>query len=439
MKAAARGVWRSAHVLQCRPGIRSWIAATGRAFASGASAPRAVPSVTAFACSAAGAGVLWAAADTKPALAEEDKGNRDGKDGSIRGDIVKDAVTEAYENRIRAFSAPEKVFALFASKVHDGEAHMTPHDFLRALHPKRAGAAKSSPRQRAAAKRLFQLVDLNGDGLISFHEYLFFMTMLSLPPSRFKVAFDMFDVDGSGALDQQEFADMMEVLKAKSIIGGASRADVVSTSNKVKGAKAKRAEKDKVKYPVLFGPRGTRALTSSRFASYLEQLQQDLVTLEFESFAPEAQTDSISAADFAASLVSHVYPKQYRDYMKRIALIENTERVSYADFVAFERMLSHLDDIALAIDTFSAAKGGFGKEHLLHAAKVVAGVKLDPKLVDVIYLVFDSDKSGTLENDEFLSVMQLRRFRGASRRRSIDVSAFLGCCRTCFADNLILA
>lgn len=198
MKAAARGVWRAAHALQCRPGIRSWIAATGRAFASGASVPRAVPSVTAFACSAAGAGVLWLAAAI-PALAEEDKGNRGDKDGSIRGDIVRDAVTEAYENRIRAFSAPEKVFALFASKVHDGDAHMTSHDFLRALHPKRAGAAKSSPRQRAAAKRLFQLVDLNGDGLISFHEYLFFMTMLSLPPSRFTVAFDMFDVDGSGS------------------------------------------------------------------------------------------------------------------------------------------------------------------------------------------------------------------------------------------------
>jgi hypothetical protein len=101
-------------------------------------------------------------------------------------------------------------------------------------------------------------VDLNGDGLISFSEYIFFMTMLSLPSTRVKVqaprakqtlrartlqihththrcdldgnghppvdthmhvsscshtqvAFDMFDLDGNGHLDQKEFATMIEV------------------------------------------------------------------------------------------------------------------------------------------------------------------------------------------------------------------------------------
>jgi Ca2+-binding EF-hand superfamily protein len=38
-------------------------------------------------------------------------------------------------------------------------------------------------------------------------------------------------------------------------------------------------------------------------------------------------------------------------------------------------------------------------------------------MVDIIFDVFDSDKSGTLENDEFISVMQVRRFHGAGRRR----------------------
>jgi hypothetical protein len=38
-------------------------------------------------------------------------------------------------------------------------------------------------------------------------------------------------------------------------------------------------------------------------------------------------------------------------------------------------------------------------------------------MVDIIFDVFDNDKSGTLENDEFISVMQVRRFHGAGRRR----------------------
>ena len=40
-------------------------------------------------------------------------------------------------------------------------------------------------------------------------------------------------------------------------------------------------------------------------------------------------------------------------------------------------MLGALDEIEIAINTFSDAhKGQFAKEHLLHASKVVAGVQV---------------------------------------------------------------
>lgn len=399
--------WGAAHP------CRGWSSAVpSRALSSG-HRPFSLPTSSAAIAgvgSALGAGFLWAST-MKPALAEEE-GGKSSKDIDDAG--VKSRVTEAYENRIRAFSAPEKVFALFASTHKNGEAQMNPQDFLRSLNPTRS-TGKSSRRQQQAAKRLFQLVDLDGDGLISYHEYIFFMTMLSLPPSRFKVAFEMFDLDSSGSLDQKEFSSMIEVLKSNSTMGQSSRSDVVAASNQVKGTKSKAAQAGKGKYPVLFGKNGTKMLTYSRFASFLQQLQEDLVTLEFESFGPV--DDSIAAADFATSLVSHVYPRQYKAYMKRIELIDPAHRVSYDDFIKFERMLSHLEDIEIAINTFSAAKGGFRKEHLLHASKVVAGVQLDPGLVDVIFEVFDEDRSGTLENGEFIAVMNIRRFHGASRRR----------------------
>lgn len=409
-----------------------WFATSGRAFSSAQAPTGSSAAIFAGVGSALGAGFLWAATN-KPALTEEEgKGKRGAKDE----DGIKSSVTEAYENRIRAFSSPEKVFQLFATAQKDGEAHMHPTDFIRSLHPTR-NKGEASKRQVAAEKRLFQLVDLNGDGLISYHEYIFFMTMLSLPPSRFKVAFEMFDLDGNGSLDQKEFASMIGVLKAKSAMGASSHSSAVSSSNKVKTAKSKEAQTKISRYPVLFGLRGTKTLAYSRFSGFLEQLQADLVTLEFESFGPVEE--SITAADFATSLVSHVYPNQYKGYMKRIKLIDESTRVTYQQFLSFEKILANLDDIAHAINHFSAAHGGFGKEHLVHAAKVVAGVKLDAELVDIIFDVFDSDKSGTLENDEFISVMQVRRFHGTSRRRTLDVGAFMGCCRNCFVDNLTLS
>ena len=43
--------------------------------------------------------------------------------------------------------------------------------------------------------------DTDGDGLISYGEYVFFLTLLSIPTHDFAVAFRMFDDDGNGAPD----------------------------------------------------------------------------------------------------------------------------------------------------------------------------------------------------------------------------------------------
>ena len=53
------------------------------------------------------------------------------------------------------------------------------------------------------------LADTDGDGLISYQEYLFFLSLLGTPPSHFQIAFQMFDSDRSGVLDLAEFQRMM--------------------------------------------------------------------------------------------------------------------------------------------------------------------------------------------------------------------------------------
>ncbi|CAN0213639.1 unnamed protein product, partial [Phaeothamnion confervicola] len=55
-------------------------------------------------------------------------------------------VIGSYENRIRNFSAPERVFEFFASVTTEDGTFMTPEDFVRALTPfqQRAGAEVGS-------------------------------------------------------------------------------------------------------------------------------------------------------------------------------------------------------------------------------------------------------------------------------------------------------
>ncbi|KAG8375818.1 hypothetical protein BUALT_Bualt10G0139900 [Buddleja alternifolia] len=116
-----------------------------------------------------------------------------------------------YERRIRMRSPPEKVFEYFASvRANDGEIFMTPADLMRALvpvfppsesHLVRDGylrGERSPGELRCAPSQFFMLFDTNSDGLISFKEYLFFVTLLSIPETSFSVAFKMFDIDCDG-------------------------------------------------------------------------------------------------------------------------------------------------------------------------------------------------------------------------------------------------
>ena len=57
----------------------------------------------------------------------------------------------------------------------------------------------------------FKLVDMDKDGLISQAEYVLFSTLLSIPENRIEIAFKMFDLDGSGAIERDEFNKLFEV------------------------------------------------------------------------------------------------------------------------------------------------------------------------------------------------------------------------------------
>jgi hypothetical protein len=47
----------------------------------------------------------------------------------------KEGMLGSYENRIRSFSPPERVFEFFASVTESGKSYMTPGDFARAVTP----------------------------------------------------------------------------------------------------------------------------------------------------------------------------------------------------------------------------------------------------------------------------------------------------------------
>ncbi|KAJ6857458.1 Calcium-binding EF hand family protein [Populus alba x Populus x berolinensis] len=154
---------------------------------------------------------------------------------SIVPDSYRRRVFFNYEKRIRLQSPPEKVFEYFASKKPDGEVLMTPADLMRAVVPVFPPSESNRVREgflrgetvpgelHCAPSRFFMLFDTNSDGLISFSEYIFFVTLLSIPESSFSVAFKMFDLDNNGQIDGEEFKKVMALMRAQNRQGPSHR------------------------------------------------------------------------------------------------------------------------------------------------------------------------------------------------------------------------
>lgn len=62
------------------------------------------------------------------------------------------------------------------------------------------------------------MADTDGDGVINFTEYSFFMTLLSCTPRQFEISFKMFDIDGNGSVSLEEFLTILSANGADKVI-----------------------------------------------------------------------------------------------------------------------------------------------------------------------------------------------------------------------------
>lgn len=91
-----------------------------------------------------------------------------------------DRIRGSYENKVRFFSSPEKVFEVFShTKTESGELRMSYADFLHALTPYTHGELThcSEKYLEQNNEKIKHVIDYDGDGSISFPEFIFFLTI----------------------------------------------------------------------------------------------------------------------------------------------------------------------------------------------------------------------------------------------------------------------
>ena len=328
-----------------------------------------------------------------------------------------------YEKRLRVHSPPEKVFEYFSSvKLSEG-TFMTSLDLMRAAVPVfqpigssviRSGYLGGEHKDAAETTKgvlgplssrsiFFELFDTDGDGLISFPEYIFFITLLSLSESEVKSTFQKFDQDSSGKLCRDEFIAMMRAMRRSTSRGNGSglRTGLKTTDPDAIG-------NGLVQY--LFGdPANEHKLSFEQFESFLLRIKNEIDSLEFQHY-DFTDCGSISIQDFGYSVVAGANVRRMQYFIDRATRIVSSdirtsgERINKDQFMAFCRILKHEGaEFQTIIKKHVQGGGKLTKEYFERIA-MECGAMLSPAQIDVVFFIFDVDGDGQLSPDELLDV-----------------------------------
>ncbi|XP_012145850.1 mitochondrial calcium uptake 1 isoform X3 [Megachile rotundata] len=332
-----------------------------------------------------------------------------------------------YENRLRAYSTPDKIFRYFATvqvtHLDNTEVYMTPDDFLRSITPgmRQPDGLGLDKYKRYDPKNIHTKLELALDedsiffklgsaGLITFSDYIFLLTVLSTSRRHFEIAFRMFDFNGDGDVDSEEFGKVATLIRQQTSIGSRHR-DHVTTGNMFKGVNSALTT-------YFFGSNMKGKLTIEKFLEFQQQLQQEILSLEFERRNPD-ENGRISEVDFTELLLAYAgYPdkkkaKIIKTVKKRFK--EESKGIDKDEYLKFFHFLNNINDVDTALTFYHIAGASIDQATLKHVAKTVAHVDLSDHVIQVVYTIFDENMDGQLSNKEFVAVMKNRVLRGLEK------------------------
>ncbi|XP_013189971.2 calcium uptake protein 3, mitochondrial isoform X1 [Amyelois transitella] len=393
----------------------------------------------------------------------------------------------------------ERRFIKFASVEYGGQLYMTPQDFLesvveqeprprlkrRVLTTKEIEHLRDhTPQLKKGSPQMFR--KLKHEGIISYTEYLFLLSILTKPASGFQIAFNMFDTDGNQRVDKNEFLVIQRLLggafkerkdlDSKSqeallslVSSSAQRSKTVqaektsihraSTMEKIfsfawrgKRGMPETSEEDKDSKPQdnyvnddqglqrrhnvdtllqvhFFGKKGTNDLKFEGFKQFMENLQTEVLELEFQEFAKGHET--ISEVDFAKILLRYTYldTDEYDMYLDRLLdRVKDEKGITFEEFKTFCQFLNNLEDFTIAMRMYTLADHPISKDEFHRAVKICTGICQSTHLVDTVFAIFDADGDGLLSYKEFIAIMKDRLHRGfKSYAKNEGWEAFKSC------------
>jgi len=337
------------------------------------------------------------------------------------------------EEAKETLTSREKRFIKFASVEFKGQVYMTPQDFLesvieaepkprlkrRKMNEKDLSMIKTeTPGMNHSSSNFFR--SIGNRGIISYTEYLFLLTILIKPTSGFKIAFSMLDQDGNERIDKGEFKILETIFSAaakerKAEENSEANEKYQEESNKdiVDEFGLQGHEVDTSLLIHFFGKHGNHELKFDDFSLFMDNLQTEVLNMEFGEFSKGAAT--ISELDFARILLRYTFlnSEDYDAILDRLFdRLPEEKGITFSEFKDFCQFLNNLDDFQIAMRMYTLADKPISQEEFGRAVHICTGKQLSHHLIFTVFQIFDDDGDGLLSYQEFVAMMKDRIHRG---------------------------
>ncbi|XP_067242278.1 calcium uptake protein 3, mitochondrial isoform X2 [Chanodichthys erythropterus] len=332
---------------------------------------------------------------------------------------AKDQASASAEDVEVSMSAHEHRFRLFSSMEYDGQLYMTPLDFIESVtmsEPKKKRFWRSLTKQDLdkilsdtppvwkGSSCLFR--NLRERGVIAYTEYLFLLCILTKPHAGFKIAFNMFDADGNEMVDKREFMVLEEIFRKKNEKKKERDPDGSSQLHEPENVT------DTTLLVHFFGRKGKIELTFDDFYRFMDNLQTEVLEIEFLSYSKGMTT--ISEEDFARILLRYTTVENIAGYLENVRQsIPDEKGITFEEFRSFFQFLNNLEDFTIAMQMYNYANRPIGQDEFARAVYVATGLKLSRHLVNTVFKIFDEDHDDQLSYKEFIGIMKDRLHRGS--------------------------
>ncbi|OBS68717.1 hypothetical protein A6R68_02741 [Neotoma lepida] len=335
-----------------------------------------------------------------------------------------------YENRIRAYSTPDKIFRYFATlkvinEPGETEVFMTPQDFVRSItpnekQPEHLGLDQYIIKRFDGKVKSTATVFLGSNGAMSDHmqnhrecsilrHFRFIassplalpspqvtssaltraaVTCSEAPQRNFEIAFKMFDLNGDGEVDMEEFEQ-------------ASYADFLLS---------------------ILSQWGVQSIIRSQTSMGMRHRDRPTTGNTLKSGLCSALTTYFFGADLKGKLTI----KNFLEFQRKLQHdVLKLEGLTFQEVENFFTFLKNINDVDTALSFYHMAGASLDKVTMQQVARTVAKVELSDHVCDVVFALFDCDGNGELSNKEFVSIMKQRLMRGLEKPKDMGFTRLM--------------